>query len=638
MVCGGAQVKPLHRLAKLHGIYTSYRSAFGSNVYAPEKTLRLLLDAMGIKAGNDKDIHKEIKKVQKKELTEPVIVAWEGRIKTNLYTQAKTIHFELLLENNELMQWKIDSAKLPGTAEKILQIKNKLPFGYHRLKVKAGKASSEALVISAPKKAYSDGKKHIGFFAPLYALQSGRSLGAGDFNDMQNIFEWVKSQKADVFATLPLTATFSVDPSPYSPASLLFWNEFYVCIEKIPEFKNSDTAKDILEGYKKDIAGLRKKKTVDYKKIFEIKRKVLNKISEEIRTDKTKNSEFLSFLKNNPAVKDYAKFRAGLENHKTKKSFENACRYFKYCQWKAEEQISDIQKEADRLGISLYFDLPVGVHQNSFDAKNNAYLKKISIGAPPDQVFTGGQKWGFPPMHPELIRKDGYSQFIQALRKQMKVASFLRIDHIMGLHRLFWIPEGMANTEGTYVSYNSDEFYAILSLESHRNKCSVFGENLGTVPNYVNKKMKRHNIGGLSVFQFLAGKGLPSISSTDVACLNTHDTPTFAGFLKGKDIIDSLKLNLLSKYDAKQELALRKKAVRNLSKSLKEKKYLKIGTKRAILKASIKYLINSKPKLSLINIEDLWLEKKQQNRPGTIQGNWKHKLRYKIGNFPKSLF
>ena len=211
----------------------------------------------------------------------------------------------------------------------------------------------------------------------------------------------------------------------------------------------------------------------------------------------------------------------------------------------------------------------------------------------------------------------------------------LRIDHIMGLHRSYWIPHGFAPTEGVYVHSHAEEFYAILSLESHRYRAQIIGENLGTVPPYVNAAMARHNIFGMQVSQFLVSadprQALQDIPRNTVASLNTHDTPTFAGFWNGADIRDRIELGMLSPTEA--EILYRERAgqCERLVQELASLGELDPGSRdlMAILRAWLFRLAGTNANLLLINLEDLWLETEPQNVPGTWEErpNWRRKAR-----------
>ena len=215
-----------------------------------------------------------------------------------------------------------------------------------------------------------------------------------------------------------------------------------------------------------------------------------------------------------------------------------------------EEQLSRLSRReagADLAGIpwgeslaGLFLDLPLGVHPGGFDSWRwpEVFVSGISTGAPPDSFFSGGQDWNFHPLHPERIRERGHQYLARSVHHHMRHANYLRVDHVMSLHRLFWVPEGMSPKEGVYVAYPSEESYAVLAVESHRNRTLVVGEDLGTVPAGVRASMRRHGVLGTWVMQSsMRSRGPKVVGAVPrcvVASLNTHDMFPFAGFPAGR--------------------------------------------------------------------------------------------------------
>ena len=326
--------------------------------------------------------------------------------------------------------------------------------------------------------------------------------------------------------TLPLLPSFfdsKFGPSPYMPASKLFWNEFFLDINQIPELNKCPEAIDILQSelFAKELKALRSYKMVDYKRQLKLKRKILEKLSKTFFQQKSERfSEFRRYIGLNPLLEDYANFRATGEilgicwkdwTQTDQNGFldgrcdsEEVKQYYLYTQWLAQDQVQNLSLKAKQNDICLYMDLPVGVHPYSFDVwrEKNSFVAGVNAGAPPDPVFTSGQNWNFPPLHPENIRKDHYRYVRKCLRHQMKQAGMLRIDHVMSFHRLFWIPEGLENKYGVYVSYKAEELYSIVNLESYRNKTIIVGEDLGIVPSEVRPMMEKHGIFRMFVGQY----------------------------------------------------------------------------------------------------------------------------------------
>jgi 4-alpha-glucanotransferase len=258
-------------------------------------------------------------------------------------------------------------------------------------------------------------------------------------------------------------------------------------------------------------------------------------------------------------------------------------------------------------------------------------------------LFNRGQDWGFPPLHPQKMRETWYQYPIAYLKHHMKYAGILRVDHMMGIHHLFWVPKDMEATEGVYVRYPADELYAILSIESHKHKCLVVGENLGTVPSYVNDAMARHNVYGMYVAQYElaqdADRSLRAVPANALATLNTHDMPPFSAFWQSLDIERRIAMGLANQAESKTETESRHAAKRALARSLQQTGHLKgdPGDVGVVLKGCLSFLADSAAQVFLVNLEDLWLEAEPQNVPGVVEGypNWQRKARYDFDTFSK---
>jgi 4-alpha-glucanotransferase len=290
-------------------------------------------------------------------------------------------------------------------------------------------------------------------------------------------------------------------------------------------------------------------------------------------------------------------------------------------------------RAADRWG--LYLDYPVGVHAGGFDTWRfrSQFANGLSVGAPPDALFEGGQNWGFPPMQSQSARMDGHAYFRKCLRTMLAHARVLRLDHVMGLHRLFCIPQGSSGANGMYVTQPADELYASLCIEAARANATIVGENLGTVTPIVSRTMRRRGLLGLHVQQFAFKPHERPVCAVPgrrmLASLNTHDTPTFAGFWKGKDIDARRSLRLVSAAQHKNEHAARADLKRAIIGDLRRQGLLSRGDTdlHAVLRALHRLLAESSAEMVLLTLEDLWLEERPQNLPGTgaDQPNWRRK-------------
>ncbi len=658
-------------LARLHGVQTSYHDALGHYVEATPESLLGVLRALQAPVDSLDDVADALRERRDElsgRMAEPVVVAWDGHapsIDLKLAGGAGSLAWHLDLEGGERRAQVVDLDSLPHSeAGRRLSLPEPLPLGYHHLTVEHGGRSAETLVISAPSRCFAgDGKPLWGVFLPLYALRTARSWGAGDFSDLETLAEWTAGLGGGVVGTLPMLAAFldePCEPSPYAPASRLFWNELYLDPRRLPEFEDSPAARRLVESpdFLREVEALRAAPRVDYPRLMALKRRVLEELAQRCYSRGGARLEELErFVTDRAGLDEYAAFRAVgdrrgepwqlwpgrlREGRLAPADYdEEDQRYYLYTQWAAEQQIHAMAKEARRRGPGLYLDLPLGVHGSSYDVwrERDLFAEEASAGAPPDSLFTKGQDWGFPPLQPERLRERGYDHLIDCLRHHLEHAGLLRIDHVMQLHRLFWIPRGLGAAGGVYVTYPAEELYAVLSLESHRHRAMVVGENLGTVPPEVNEAMDRREILGMYVVQYElqpGSQGLREPPAKSAASLNTHDMPTFQAFWQAKDVDELESLGFFTPDQARQEKE-RRAAIRwGMEEALHpEERGRGPATEDAVLRARLDHLASSPARMVLVNLEDLWHETEPQNVPGTHteRSNWQRKARFSFEEF-----
>jgi 4-alpha-glucanotransferase len=666
------QHEDLLTLARLYGVQTSYDDAMGRHVEAGPESLLAVLRALQAPVESLDDVGDALRERREElagRIAEPVAVAWDGHapsIELRL-NGGGSLAWHLDLEGGERRAQVMDLDSLPRTASgrRGLSLPERLPYGYHHLMIEHGGRSAETLVISAPSRAYTgDGKPLWGVFLPLYALRTSRSWGAGDFSDLETLAEWTAGLGGGVVGTLPMLAAFldePCEPSPYAPASRLFWNEIYLDPRRLPEFAESPTARKLVESqdFLREVEVLRAAPRVDYPRLMALKRRVLEELAQRFYS-RGKLEDFERFVDGKPGLEEYAAFRAvgdrrgepwqlwperPREGRLAPADYdEEDRRYYLYTQWAAEQQIRTMAKEARRRGPGLYLDLPLGVHGSSFDVwrERDLFALEASAGAPPDSFFTKGQDWGFPPFQPERLRERGYDHLIECLQHHLEHAGLLRIDHVMQLHRLFWIPPGMDAAGGVYVTYPAEELYAVLSLESHRHRAILVGENLGTVPPEVYEAMDRREVLGMYVVQYElqpGSQGLREPPAKSVASLNTHDMPTFQAFLQSKDVDDLQSLGFFTPDQAREEkerrAAIRRAMEEGLPPEERGRGAATAGIDQALLRARLDHLASSPARMVLVNLEDLWHETEPQNVPGTHdeRPNWQRKARFSFEEF-----
>jgi len=664
----------LRQLARAFGVQTAYLDIAAKRRVATDEALVAVLQVLGAEVHGPRDADAAWMARARElwgQLAEPVVVAWDGcpePIGLRLKTDSR-LELELELEGGEARSWTVDAAELPvlgsveldgsRVVERQLALPGPLPPGYHLLRIGNDRRRAEVLVISAPRRAHQgQGSGHErlwGVFAPIYALRSRTDWGCGDYTHLERLGRWVAGLGGGIVATLPFCCSFLdtlFAPSPYSPASRLFWNELFVDPGRAPNLARCPEARALVERFADGEArALREAAHVDYREAWRLRRRVLEPLARQLFNEGgPERDELVAFTRERPAVLDYARFRAATERDgrpwhqwparqrggklRPVDGDPGLEQLHIYVQWLADRQIDALARGARQRGPGLYVDLPLGVHDCGYDAWRHQSLfpLEIDVGAPPDALFTEGQKWGFPPIHPLRARHDHYRHVIDYLGNITRKAGILRVDHVMGLHRLFWIPKGMPVKHGVYVRYPAEELYAILSLESHRNRCVIVGENLGTVPGYVNRAMRRHGIHGMYVLQYeLGGKRPPPVPRAAVASLNTHDMPPFAGFWRGMDITQRRELALTDDDGARRERLERDTVTARLAGFLRGAGWLGPGTdEQGVLEACLAFLGAGDARMVLVNLEDLWLESAPQNVPGIGDDrlpNWRRKLR-----------
>ena len=674
------QDKQLHDLSRLYRVQTAHYDGFGRFVEPPREALLGVLRMLGAPVEGMEDLADGLHQRRQflwGQTIEPVVVAWDsGPLSFNLRLPGQLaetpVHHRVVLESGESVDGTCRDDVRRRPAQRCIEgvpfvtrrvtLEQPLPFGYHRLYLRVGELDLESYLLSAPSQIFASGESgahHWGLFCPLYALTSERNWGAGDFTDLEALADFTGSLGGSLVGTLPLLAAFLDEPynsSPYAPVSRLFWNELFLDIERIPELPRCPAARSIIStGFVTELNRLRAQPLVNYRQLMALKRRVLEALAGWLLSQPSERRAcFERFVESHPMARDYAEFRATVERARkpwhlwseaarggtlrSEDYDESVKQYHLYVQWLAHEQLGGLAEKARAGGTALYLDFPLGVNRDGYDVWRERALFALEAdgGAPSDGLFIKGQNWGFPPLRPEAIRRQGYRYYIQCLRHHLRYAGLLRLDHVMGLHRLYWIPRGFAACEGVYVHHRPEEFYAIVSLESHRQRTQIAGENLGTVPPYVNAAMARHKMFGLYVGQFGVGadpqNAISPIPPSAVASLNTHDTATFAGFWAAGDIRDRVDLGLLDEAQAAAEHAYRNTQKDALVRYLRSQGRLPDGEPDAlaVLKAWLCHLSASGAAWVLINLEDSWLEALPQNVPGTREErpNWRRKARH----------
>lgn len=577
-----------------------------------------------------------------------------------------------------------------------------LPLGYYAVKIQVRGGSlglgAAFRVIVAPERCFipewfEQGTRLWGIALQLYSLRSDRNWGVGDLHDLATLVEWAGKQLgAAVIGLNPLHALKNTTPyhiSPYSPASRLFLNELYLDIEQVAECQTDPAVRACLADatFRARLDAARRSEFVDYDAVASAKRMVLDLCYQAFarvnfegadpgRSPTTERGRlFQQFVRQEgEQLAHYALFRA-MEDVQNLESpsptvwkewpdpyrdpFSDGVEEFRrrhagrihavqYVQWLAHGQLTEVVNKAGQAGlpIGLYYDLALGSDRFGYDGWcfQSALAMEADCGAPPDAFAPEGQNWGFAPADPIRLRASGYEYLIQLLRRNFRLGGAIRLDHVMALFRLFWIPRGLPASMGTYVHYPADDLLAILALESVRAKVLVIGEDLGTVPDWVRQKLGLVGVLSYRVFYFertWEGGWKPpgAYPFQALAVAATHDLPTLSGYWEGVDIETRAQLGLLASEEAKMSaLADRQRDKSAIMAALRSEGLVPpslLGDMTQppamtwdLAKAIHIYLARTPAWLVLANVEDVIGTRVQANVPGTVDQhpNWRRKL------------
>jgi len=528
---------------------------------------------------------------------------------------------------------------------------------------------SKGKLMITPEKAYNDDKIYTGVWVQLYALRSSTNMGVGDFGDLKKLALILKKYRYNIIGLSPLHYVLNQENmvSPYFPASRLMINPIYIDIFSIEEFHKSKNAIKKWKAYVDVFEQEKNSKVINYSLIYKIKKEIIYEIYKDFIIENNKNDLYKKFIKykeNNhllffhalyeTANDVFGKIKIPGELYKLDSEFQkqfiqeyqDKIEFYSFIFYLAEQQFLNLVEELKKEGIYLYLDLAVGcapdqIEHIYFD-NNYSYLfsKTARAGAPPDQFSPNGQDWGIIVFNPFILKKFHYEPFILLLRRNLFNHTFLRIDHVMWLYRLYWIVREGSEKTATYVRYPEKDFFGILSLESHLNKGIIIGEDLGTVPEEVRNILEEKSILSWKVFyfekindEFIDPNSYPL---NCVATINTHDLPTLAGYWLGKDIEEKFKIGILTEQEAKKLLEIRNKERNKIIEMFNKKQYFKDKeplTEDSIFDSEIVYyfyrLLSETPsKIVLASIYDMMGESDQPNMPGTVNEypNWRLRL------------
>ena len=516
------------------------------------------------------------------------------------------------------------------------------------------------------------GKRFFGLATHLYALRRRGDQGIGDFTTLGELATATARAGGITVGINPLHALFAEErerASPYHPSDRRFLDPMYIDIERVPDFAISQAARELLSSSANTIAALCARASVDYTGVWQLKRAVLEAcfVTFERRSHgDPRVAEFERFVADggqtlrvfalfeaiaaeNPRV-PWQRWPAGLRRPDGRDVLDFAgqhrrrIRFVLYQQWIADRQLGEVAECAQSSGLALgfYRDLAVGAAPDGAETWANTaaglLARGVSIGAPPDPFSVAGQVWHLLPPIPGALTASRYAGFRELVAANMRHAGALRIDHVMGLSRLFWIPDGATAADGAYVHYPIDDLLSVLARESHRARCVVIGEDLGTVPEGFRERIDAADILSYRILWFerdgIAFKPPSSCPAKAAACISTHDLPTVAGWWAGADIEERRALGLMKEDDAVRAHAYRSAEKHALTVALDDAGVAQATIDPAaphtsdITAAVHRYACQSPSTLVLIQADDLAEEIEPLNLPGTDRErpNWRRKI------------
>ncbi|TWA81417.1 4-alpha-glucanotransferase [Azospirillum brasilense] len=566
-----------------------------------------------------------------------------------------------------------------------------LPLGYHRLSVVirpqgvGGTLEGGTVLIVAPQRCLTvedvvPGGRTWGIGLQLYALKSGDDWGIGDFDDLGRFAETAAGLGAGLVGLNPLHALFPADPNhigPYSPSSRTFLNSLYIDVERVPELAATPQAQALIasEDFRQRLAAVRATELVDYPSVSALKMPVLEALHATFRAlggSDARRQAFEAFRREmGEPLRRHAVFEA-LHEHFYRRdpsqwmwrtwppafqhpdspevqdfAAEQAERieFFEYLQWEADRQLGTAAERGRRAGlpIGFYRDLAVAAHPGGAAAwgESGILVQGANVGAPPDQFNMKGQNWGLAPLSPVGLRESAYGSFIAMLRANMRHAGALRIDHVMALQHLFWIPAD--GSDGAYVEYPFEDLLRIIALESRRNRCIVIGEDLGTVPEGFRPALERAGILSYRVLYFERSadggfKAPQEYPAGAMVTVTTHDLATFKGFWTNRDLDWRARLDLYPDEAARNKDVWDRGVDRWWMLQALEREGLRPANypnnegsqpfSRELMEAVHRYLSRSPGRIAMVQIEDALGEVEQPNLPGTVDQhpNWRRRL------------
>ncbi len=669
----------LHELAEAYNIATDYWDWQGQHVTVDRATIVAVLGALGVDAATPTAAAQALDDHHRRPWTQmlPPCLALRQHRSAEVWVHVPdgdpvSVWLELETGDNrhglrQLENW-TPPREIDGVwvGEASFEIPADLPLGYHTLQARSGDRQAAMPVIISPEwlgfpERMGSGRGW-GLATQLYSVRSRQSWGTGDLNDLEDLAVWSGGNHgADYVLVNPMHAAEPVppiEPSPYLPTSRRFANPIYLRVERIPEYAfASRKQRDKINKIRVDLkVHLASSAQIDRNRSWKAKRKAL-KIIFAIPMTPGRAASLAAYRRregiglqhfatwcalaeaHGPRFSDWPaelqnpasdEVRTFATQHQSKIDFQ--C----WLQWLMDEQLGAAQQAGLRAGMRLgiMHDLAVGVNPHGADAwgLQDTYASGITVGAPPDPYNQNGQDWSQPPWRPDRLAATAYQPFRDLVSTILRHAGGIRVDHIIGLFRLWWIPKGAGPKQGTYVRYDHEAMVGILALEAHRAGALVVGEDLGTVEPWVRDYLRERGILGTSILWFeydFDGDGSPLRPELwreyCLASVTTHDLPPTAGYLAGDHVRLRDRLGILTR-SLQEELEVDEAERQAWLNNLRSRGALQDHAEvEETVQALHRYLTWTPSRLLCLALTDAVGDRQAQNQPGTIDEypNWR---------------
>ncbi|KLO27386.1 4-alpha-glucanotransferase [Mycobacterium haemophilum] len=674
-----AELAPsLVELARRFGIATGYADWTGGQVHVAETTLVAALAALGVAAGTEQDrntaltVHRRSYWARQMPATIVARAGAQARFWVHVSHGAPAevwLQLEDGTKRGGLQQ--VDNFTPPfdldgrWIGEASFVTPTDLPLGYHRVQLRSGDSQTSTALIVTPDwvglPEQLGTRRAWGLAAQLYSVRSRQSWGIGDLTDLTDLAVWSASRHgADYVLINPLhaaTPTIPMEPSPYLPTSRRFFNPLYIRVEAIPEFSDLKTRGRVRELRTEVQQRAGQLDTIDRDSAWVAKRAALLLLHRVPRSAGRQMAYAAFCQREGRALDDFATWCALAERYggdwhcwpsflqhpagvgvaRFVEKHSDAVDFHRWLQWQLDEQLAAAQSHAVRAGMSLgiMHDLAVGVHPNGADAwaLQDVLARGVTAGAPPDEFNQLGQNWSQPPWRPDRLDELEYRPFRAVIQAVLRHAGGVRIDHIIGLFRLWWIPEGAPPNQGTYVRYDHEAMVGIVALEAHRAGALVVGEDLGTVEPWVRDYLLLRGLLGTSILWFEldrdgTGGPLPAERWREycLSSVTTHDLPPTAGYLAGDHVRLRESLGLLTR-PGEDEVESDRAELEAWMRELRRVGLLgdQDDDPEQLVLALYRYLGRTPSRLLGVALTDAVGDRRTQNQPGTTDEypNWR---------------